>query len=501
MLDSKEMFKQINRVNCLLASCEDIDCVAAIAINHLCTLAFASVCIFAYYNEILQEFNLYSSHELGNQLQPETLTDLVSITNLREVGEPLHLRSNELPVQSEAYLTMKKMGIAQILLANVTSKNRLHGYLLLGYVDSQTHVNDYEKTISSFVASQTAAALENAVLISNLKKQNEQFEAIYQSSLKANAFLHLKDVMASVLDSVLSIFTLAENAQIFLYDGEKISFETARWREPKPKDIASIPHKKELVFLVAQTGQPVSVKNIKTHPLFADSKSGKEQGVVGIPLKSKNVVVGVMYLEYSFPYEVTTNEMRLLRLLGDHAAVAIENARLHQLIESQALTDVITGIPNRRSFETRLNEEILRSSRYNHSFGLIAIDIDNFKKINDTYGHPAGDKFLFEFAKCLQAEVRDTDFVARTGGDEFAIILPESNLENAKQLTNRLENMIATCDYQLPDTKVSNHTASFGIAVFPDQADNADKLLKFADQALYIFKRQKDTEEKRTAMK
>ncbi len=501
MLDSKEMFKQIKRVNCLLASCEDIDCVASIAVNHLCTLANASVCVFACYNEVLQEFNLFSSHELGNQLQPETLSDLVSITSLREVSEPVHLRSNELPVQSEAYLTLKEMGIAQLLLANVISKNYLHGYILLGYVDSQTHVNDYEKTIFSFIASQTAAALENTVLISSLKKQNEQFEAIYQSSLKANAFLHLKDVMESVLDSVLSIFTMAENAQIFLYNGEKISLETTRWKEPGSKLTSSIAHKKELVFLVAQTGQPVIVKNIKFHPLFANSKLDKEQGVVGIPLKSKNVVVGVMYLEYSFPYEVTTDELRLLKLLGDHAAVAIENARLHQLIENQALTDVITGIPNRRSFDTRLNEEILRSSRYNHSFGLIAIDIDHFKKVNDTYGHPVGDRFLFEFAKCIQLEVRDTDFVARTGGDEFAIILPESNLENAKQLANRLENLIATCDYQLPDTRVSNHTASFGIAIYPDQADNAEKLLKFADQALYFFKRQKDTEEKRIAAK
>ncbi len=301
--------------------------------------------------------------------------------------------------------------------------------------------------------------------------------------------------MDSVLDSVMYLFTKTSNAQIFLYDGEKLSFEAARWRDHENVDPVTIPRKYGLTYLVAQTGEPLIIKNIRNHPLFADMHPEKNQGVTGIPLKSKSIVVGVMNLVYSSAHETTEEELRLLNLLGAQAAVAIENARLHQLIESQALTDALTGIPNRRSFESRLRDEILRSARYKHTFGLVTIDIDNFKKINDTYGHPRGDKYLVQFVRCIQTEIRDTDFIARIGGDEFAIILPESNLEHSTRLVSRLERVITSCPHNLPDMRIQTHSASFGIAIYPEQAENAEDLISFADQALYLYKRQKDLEE------
>ncbi len=477
----------------MIAACLDQESIAAVVTNQLCPMARADLCIFAPYRVETQEF-LPSSSDASRNLQPQVLADLVSITSVADTSEPILLRTKDLPSRSKASMAIRQMGIAQFLLSTISSRNQLQGIMLLGFNNQQQHVNDFEKSVMSFISSQIATSLEKVTLISSLKWQNDQLEGIYQSSLKVNAFLHLTEVMESVLDSVMYLFPQTSNAQIFLYDGEKLSFEAARWRDLENKEPVAIPRKFGLTYLVAQTGEPVIIKNIRNHPLFTDTHPEKDQGVTGIPLKSKKIVVGVMNLVYAAAHETTEEELRLLNLLGAQAAVAIENARLHQLIESQALTDVLTGIPNRRSFEARLRDEILRSARYHHTFGLVTIDIDNFKKVNDTYGHPRGDRYLAQFVKCILDEIRDTDFIARIGGDEFAIILPESNLETSTRLVSRLEKVISSCPYGLPDSRIRHHSASFGIAIYPDQAGNAEDLISFADQALYLYKRQKDME-------
>ena len=492
-MDSKELFKHLNRVNRLIAACLDTESIAAVVTNHLCPMVRADLCIFAHYQVETQDFLSTSSDETKTIL-PEILADLVSITSLADTSDPILLRTKDLPSRSEASVAIRQMGIAQFLLTTITSRNQLQGIMLLGYNNPQQHVNDFEKSVTSFISSQIATSLEKVNLISSLKRQNDQLEGIYQSSLKVNAYLHLKEVMESVLDSVMYLFPKTSNAQIFLYDGEKLSFEAARWRDLDSSESVTIPRIYGLTYMVAQTGEPIIVKNIKNHPLFTDFQVPKDQGVAGIPLKLKKIVVGVMSLLYAKAHETTEEELRLLSLLGDQAAVAIENARLHQLIENQALTDALTAIPNRRSFETRLRDEILRSARYNRTFGLVMIDIDNFKMINDTYGHPRGDKYLAQFVHCILTEIRDTDFLARIGGDEFAIILPESNLEHATRLVSRLEKVITGSPYDLPDKRIPHHSASFGIAIYPEQAKNADELISFADQALYLYKRQKDME-------
>jgi diguanylate cyclase (GGDEF)-like protein len=99
---------------------------------------------------------------------------------------------------------------------------------------------------------------------------------------------------------------------------------------------------------------------------------------------------------------------------------------------------------------------------------------------------------MAQFVRCILTEIRDTDYIARIGGDEFAIILPESNLEHATRLVTRLERVIAGCPHNLPDKRIVQHSASFGVAIYPEQANNAEDLMSFVDQALYLYKRQKD---------
>jgi diguanylate cyclase (GGDEF)-like protein len=167
----------------------------------------------------------------------------------------------------------------------------------------------------------------------------------------------------------------------------------------------------------------------------------------------------------------------ILRTLGDFRRVA-----------SQAATDSLTGLANRRSFDEELALEWRRTDRVGGSLALILADIDNFKQINDTYGHQAGDLVLAEVGKVVAAQVRQVDFAARYGGEEFAVLVPETELEGARALARRLRQDLAKARIPAPDGSELQVTASFGVAAKQDFARPED-LIASADNALYEAKR------------
>lgn len=152
-------------------------------------------------------------------------------------------------------------------------------------------------------------------------------------------------------------------------------------------------------------------------------------------------------------------------------------------LEHLAITDKLTGINNRLKIEELLQNEVLRSQRYNHTFGLSIIDIDNFKRINDTYGHQTGDIVLVKIAKILKENIREVDFVGRWGGEEFVIICPETSIDGTKKLLENLRVTIEKEDFK----EVGTVTASFGVSLF-NETDDYISILKRADDALYEAK-------------
>ncbi len=161
-------------------------------------------------------------------------------------------------------------------------------------------------------------------------------------------------------------------------------------------------------------------------------------------------------------------------------------------MSQQAYTDALTGLPNRRALDWRLEEETRRSSRYHHCFTLAMLDVNNFKEINDFHGHPAGDLVLQHVIGCLRSNLRETDFFARYGGDEFAIILPETDFPLAQSLMQRLVTVAQDCPVDLPGGISQTISISIGLAAYPEHAISAPALLTVADQALYKMKQEKD---------
>jgi diguanylate cyclase (GGDEF)-like protein len=177
----------------------------------------------------------------------------------------------------------------------------------------------------------------------------------------------------------------------------------------------------------------------------------------------------------------------LANWLGSQAAVALENARLHRLVERQAVTDGLTELANRRQFEQALAGEISRAERFGGTLALILADLDDFKQVNDRYGHQAGDEVLRTFASVLKETVRDVDLPSRYGGEEFAVLLPQTDMDGAENLAERLRQSVAERPMTTQPGALVAVTASFGVASFPDASTPA-ALFAAADEALYRAK-------------
>lgn len=211
---------------------------------------------------------------------------------------------------------------------------------------------------------------------------------------------------------------------------------------------------------------------------------------VGVPLVAGEKVAGVMVIEDRNGEGFDRVDLGLLELIAAHAAIAVERAGLYKRVEEMAVTDQLTGLANRRYLERRLEEEMERARRYGTSLSVIMLDIDHFKRINDTFGHLAGDAVLREVAQILRNGVRRTDVVARYGGEEFCIVSPDCRLPEAVALAERLRGKVEGHPFRVPGLdQPLKVTVSAGVAEFPGDARSKPELLDCADSALYEAKR------------
>mgnify|MGYP001038565999 CR=1 FL=1 len=212
------------------------------------------------------------------------------------------------------------------------------------------------------------------------------------------------------------------------------------------------------------------------------------EGFFGVPLMTKEQLVGILCLFGVEQRVYNKEEIGLVSTAAEQVAVAIKNAQLYSSAEEVALTDDLTRLHNYRSFQAKLAEEIERARRSNHPLSMSIVDIDGFKQYNDNFGHIAGNKVLKEFAALLQNEVRVYDIVARYGGDEFCIIFPETDKEEALETAERIRFSIEKYKFPLEDIIPGGLTISTGLAAYPSNAKSMEELVLQADKALYRAK-------------
>lgn len=380
---------------------------------------------------------------------------------------------------------------AHSLLALPVCPGRPSAYLICAaFLEQQRRFDAQELRLAEEIARQATLLGDRARLYVEMKQRSHALEMLYEASLSLTSSLELEHVLNAILKSTFGLMQVALDTHIFLYEQDRLVFGAALDANGATGKPAPAPRQNGLTYAVARSGQPIVVQDMKTHPLFKDAPPSWQGAIVGLPLKMGQRVVGVMAIALPVDYPVSEADLRILRLLGDQAAIAIENARLHRIINQQAHTDVLTGLPNRRSFDERLAEEMRRSTRYHHPFALAMLDLNEFKAINDRYGHLVGDEVLRQLGACLRKSIRDTDFLARYGGDEFAVIFRETDMPTARSVAKRIHEQLRDFSPQLPDEyDFEPFTVALGIAIYPEQAATEEELIRAADRALYHQKR------------
>lgn len=206
-----------------------------------------------------------------------------------------------------------------------------------------------------------------------------------------------------------------------------------------------------------------------------------------VPVRIGRAGLGIMAVAGSDPQAFLQEDLQILEFLRPQIAMILENAILHKRTAELAITDGLTGLSTHRYFQEAIDREIGRAKRLKLTFSLVMLDIDNFKSLNDTFGHLEGDKVLKDIAKIMRNQVRDTDTVARYGGEEFVVILIDTPKDGARITAERIREAIEKNKFVLAGRRVVV-TASLGIATYPDDAEAKQEIIKVADTALYKAK-------------
>lgn len=308
----------------------------------------------------------------------------------------------------------------------------------------------------------------------------DDLRLLNRALLRLSEIQPVDQILQIVLDSVYDLAHEAQYVRLFLMEDSRLKLAAARWPgSSQPAPGSDAPPDAFAFQVVKEAAQRVRRDRLKKE------HSG---GVVGFPCCIGSEARGALLVSFASLAAVTPEKNEQLQILAHQAARAVDTSHKFQLLSRQAYTDALTGLPNRRALDERLEDEIRRSSRYQHVFTLIMIDLNSFKAINDSLGHPAGDQALQRLADCLRHALRDTDFVARYGGDEFAIILPETSLEAARAIAQRLREDADRCCMELSDLPRGTASISLGLAAYPEDAISPGGLITAADQALYRYK-------------
>lgn len=337
--------------------------------------------------------------------------------------------------------------------------------------------------------------------ITELKKiQNEEREQrLLASSLSdiASALNSLRDVN-DVLDCILLEVNRVvphDSSSIALLDEEnKVSF--ARFRGYEKSGLERVLKHLELKLdeiytfkKMYQSRQPLICNDTREDPNWVPIKNSEWiRSFMGVPILFGGKVIGFINLDGRKPGFFSEKSAAWLQAFASHAALAIENARLFERLRQMAITDGLTGLLNLRHFEELAGREMQRAARFKKNLSLIMMDIDHFKSVNDQFGHQAGDLALQHFADICRQALRKIDIIARIGGEEFAILLPETTLEGAMLVAERLRENIASTPAELAEGKV-NMTCSLGVADLQASPGDLKQLMKCADKALYEAKR------------
>ncbi len=331
-----------------------------------------------------------------------------------------------------------------------------------------------------------SVSIENARLFQREQQRARHLALLNEIGRKAAAVLNPQELLASVCSQIrnafgydqVSIETLdPEREELVREAQEGYGTESAGTRTHLGTGFAG---------LAASTGEPVLSNRVKDDTRYTGGDA-RVRAALSLPLRYGDVTLGVLNFASFREHSFSAQDVLTLQTLADQLAVALHNARAYQVAREEAITDGLTKLKTHRYFMEALDSEWRRAPRKGRHFSLIMVDLDGFKPVNSRSGHVEGDRVLLAVARLLEARSRQSNVLARYGGDEFAILMPDGTQEEAMTLAERLRASMAA------DPFLSSHglTGSFGIATFPVHGATPEEILRVADAGMYLAKHEK----------
>jgi len=349
--------------------------------------------------------------------------------------------------------------------------------------------------LSVIFANQAAVTIQNAQLYHNAKSSAEQLMVLHHASQQITSASFDPERTYTTIHEAARQLMPCEAFCISILDESKDEIDAAYLFDREGRTPGKrIPSSEGLSGHIIKTGKPLLVRDY----LSTDKMSGIDEkhfghpdhirALIAVPMKLGTKIIGMLSAQTYTSYNYSEQEQQMLEMLAAHAAVAIDNSQLFAQVQHLAITDSLTGIYNRRYFFDTAQREFNRSARYDRCLSIMMLDLDNYKKINDLYGHHTGDLALIDFSRLLQNNVRETDVLGRYGGDEFSILLPETDYQEATEIADRLRILIRDTVINI-DGKAFNSTISVGISTSNKTLTDFSQLLLSADKALYDAKK------------
>jgi diguanylate cyclase (GGDEF)-like protein len=350
--------------------------------------------------------------------------------------------------------------------------------------DFSSIINDYDKKIQEL-----KKKAETDKGFDELVKENRYFRTLLELTRSINTPRDFNQLLSLIVDSAINL-TKAERGFLMLFrkDGN-LEFRATRNIDKKTMEGEQFRISRTVVNHVLASGESVLLSDIYKNKKFKVSDSIEELGlrmVMCVPLKAKDNPLGLIYVDSSSATETFTQaEERIFEAFAAQASAAIENSYLYDA----SVHDALTGLYNYGYLHARLEEEVNRALRYKKdSISFLMLDLDNFKSMNEAYGHLFGNTILVKVAELIKESIRRCDIAARYGGDEFVILMPETNLAGAKQLAKRLQKEIANLKFPYGKEPVSV-TSSIMVSSFPiDKIANSEDIIVEANHALFVAK-------------
>ena len=342
--------------------------------------------------------------------------------------------------------------------------------------------NQHDLELMQIAARQVAVSMENALLFAKEQKRARYLAFLNNISRTAISSQTTEEMMAGIIKEIQENFHFDHiGIGIVDYNTKEIEIKAEAGRTAKALG-KRVPLGVGIMGRVARVGEMALEQGTGDHLLGIIPES---RSVLCIPITYTDSLLGILNIESQRENAFAQEEVLLLQTLADLLATALHNVMVYQKMEQQSITDPLTGIKTRRYFTEALLSEFKRGTRSGRPFCVVLIDLDKFKEVNDTMGHLEGDLVLARIGRLMDQKVRQSNVVARYGGDEFIILMPETGAEQACILSERLRLWIATD----PFLNERHITGSFGVAEFPLHGATAEDIIRVADNGMYISKR------------